>query len=342
MRTDLFTTLFQCAEHPPSHWKLAVSKYSPLQVICTGIVACLAFHSCSVASARAESTPQEALNDLVLQVKNDIHPKLLSTLRQPDGPLRLPTVLKTKVAIEKLRGLPEPPALTYVDSADRYRYIAFLELLIARVEGERIGKHPGIDSKQKRLPYATQALKDIEKARMQTVDAGKPGPGYDKQMLAWMKEDGLEGHLLNLAANAHGIIWEITKSESEKTDAGKFWLEASKTDYGEANPDPGPELAKALGIIDPPNMLTMLWVGLALMALMVVLAVFIPNPTSFQMYVFRVVTALGAGGIGAYLPGPIGFQSTYVTAGGAAAFFAAIYMINPPKLARKLAGNEPV
>ena len=69
-----------------------------------------------------------------------------------------------------------------------------------------------------------------------------------------------------------------------------------------------------------------------------VLAIVIPNPTPFQYWVFRVILALAAAGIGGALPGFITVKLPLLVkgvlhAGGALALFAIIYLVNPPRLA---------
>lgn len=77
--------------------------------------------------------------------------------------------------------------------------------------------------------------------------------------------------------------------------------------------------------------------GVLFLATLLALVVFIPNPTGLQIFVFRVLLALCAGVIGGALIG--GFLELKgkvaqfsVTAGGAAAFFLIVYLVNPPEL----------
>ncbi len=74
-------------------------------------------------------------------------------------------------------------------------------------------------------------------------------------------------------------------------------------------------------------------IGVGLVLVMLVIAFLIPDPTSFQLLVFRVILALGAAGVGALIPGFIELKyRDWIRAGGAAAFFALVYLINPPEL----------
>ena len=66
---------------------------------------------------------------------------------------------------------------------------------------------------------------------------------------------------------------------------------------------------------------------------MLIVAIAIPQPTATQWFVFRVVLALAAAGIGAVIPGLIVVNvSKTVRAGGAIALFVLVYTLNPPQL----------
>lgn len=77
--------------------------------------------------------------------------------------------------------------------------------------------------------------------------------------------------------------------------------------------------------------------GVSFIIVMLYIAISFPNPTDFQIFIFRVVLALSASGIGAVIPGFINLEMTkeklmLVRAGGAIALFLLIYLINPPAL----------
>ncbi|WP_342148507.1 hypothetical protein [Methylorubrum sp. SB2] len=74
--------------------------------------------------------------------------------------------------------------------------------------------------------------------------------------------------------------------------------------------------------------------GCVFVLLMLVLALVVPNPTEFTLFVFRVVLALAAAGIGAVLPGLFEVKLPLVRAGGALALAAVVYFVNPPTLLR--------
>lgn len=62
--------------------------------------------------------------------------------------------------------------------------------------------------------------------------------------------------------------------------------------------------------------------GIVFIVLILVIAIFIPNPSSFQYTVFRIVLALAAAGVAAMIPGFISVEvGNAVRAGGAIAVF---------------------
>lgn len=73
--------------------------------------------------------------------------------------------------------------------------------------------------------------------------------------------------------------------------------------------------------------------GVFFILVLLSLAIFIPRPTDFQIFIFRVTLALAAAGIGAVVPGFISVKAgPFVRAGGAIALFVLIFWFNPPKL----------
>jgi tetratricopeptide (TPR) repeat protein len=73
--------------------------------------------------------------------------------------------------------------------------------------------------------------------------------------------------------------------------------------------------------------------GVVFIAVMLFLAVKIPNPSDFQIFVFRTVLGLAAAGIASLIPGFLQIQiAGYLYAGGAIAVFYLVYSVNPPAL----------
>lgn len=76
--------------------------------------------------------------------------------------------------------------------------------------------------------------------------------------------------------------------------------------------------------------------GCVFVVALLMIAIFIPQPTNQQMFIFRVVLALAAAGVGAVIPGFFMIQGEVVKftfqAGGALALFVLVYLLNPPSL----------
>jgi hypothetical protein len=72
---------------------------------------------------------------------------------------------------------------------------------------------------------------------------------------------------------------------------------------------------------------------------LIVIALLIPQPSDFQLFVFRLVLALAAACVGAAIPGSLEVNGTVkqitLRAGGAIALFVIIYLMNPPALAHQ-------
>lgn len=76
--------------------------------------------------------------------------------------------------------------------------------------------------------------------------------------------------------------------------------------------------------------------GVVFISIVIVIALFIPNPTGAQWFILRVVLALSAAGIGAVVPGLIAIDvNPYIRAGGAITLFVIIFRFNPPKLLQR-------
>jgi len=88
--------------------------------------------------------------------------------------------------------------------------------------------------------------------------------------------------------------------------------------------------------------------GLTFLCLLLIIALFTPHPTTFQIFVFRVVLSLAAAAFGATIPGflqiklPL-LQKGIISAGGALGLFVLIYNVNPPALISDPgSNNEPI
>lgn len=83
--------------------------------------------------------------------------------------------------------------------------------------------------------------------------------------------------------------------------------------------------------------------GVLFVALMLIIVIAIPNPSATQWFVFRVVLALAAAGVGAVIPGLVVVNvSKVVRAGGAIALFVLVYLLNPPQLVVPAPHSTPI
>ncbi len=82
-------------------------------------------------------------------------------------------------------------------------------------------------------------------------------------------------------------------------------------------------------------------IGIIWMLIIFVTILIKPNPSDSQMYVFRVILAIAAAGIGGIIPGFINIEygtigEVLITAGGAIVLFIIVYLLNPPKVFQSL------
>lgn len=73
--------------------------------------------------------------------------------------------------------------------------------------------------------------------------------------------------------------------------------------------------------------------GVVLVGVLIVMAVFVPEPTGFQYAIFRIVLALAAAGVAVFIPGLLNVTlGREVTASGALAVFVVVYFFAPAQL----------
>jgi hypothetical protein len=74
--------------------------------------------------------------------------------------------------------------------------------------------------------------------------------------------------------------------------------------------------------------------GIVGLAVILTIALLIPEPTLFQYQVFRIILALAAGGAASMIPGVLKLQiPSFITGGGALAVFVVVYFYSPAQLA---------
>jgi hypothetical protein len=74
-----------------------------------------------------------------------------------------------------------------------------------------------------------------------------------------------------------------------------------------------------------------LW-GVAFILMLVVIALFVPNPTPFQYTIFRIVLALAAAGFTNYIEGMLNIKWKFVRATGPLAVFFVVFWFAPAAL----------
>jgi hypothetical protein len=301
------------------------------------------FEQTTAASETHSETASRRFTTLADNVKANIMPELHAALREPSGKNRDAFVEHATEAIAKLCALPSPPQLHWVESSERFGLMSYLELGLARTAGERIANRQtniGADENQFRRLHAQKALEDIGMATSHLIKAKAAPPSEVPDLLASLIANDWPGFLLHMEANAHAILWVGGAGADHRRMATNLWQQASQTPYAVKFKTPTPELLSALTPdLAEPRSLVPLWVGASLMALVTIAAFFHKRPTSFQYYVYRLVAALGAGGIGAVLPGTLHVRFTGADAGGALALFLLVYRVNPAALVHDMAGN---
>ncbi|MGV8073616.1 MAG: DUF4019 domain-containing protein [Syntrophobacteraceae bacterium] len=82
--------------------------------------------------------------------------------------------------------------------------------------------------------------------------------------------------------------------------------------------------------------------GCVFITVILIIALFKPNPTPFEYTVFRIIIALAAAGVGAILPGfmQVRFKN-WLRAGGALALFIVVYFFAPVPIPDPGPGTEP-
>jgi hypothetical protein len=87
---------------------------------------------------------------------------------------------------------------------------------------------------------------------------------------------------------------------------------------------------------------TSLWVGIGLIAAILLLVIFIPCPSASQYFIFRIIIAIAAAGLTAVIPGTFNINlANGIKGGGALAIFAVVYFFDPAStVAENKCGQE--
>jgi hypothetical protein len=80
--------------------------------------------------------------------------------------------------------------------------------------------------------------------------------------------------------------------------------------------------------------------GIAFLIILLAIAIFVPDPTEFQIFIFRTVLALAGGAFATIVSGfihiHVKWQKFAIRAGAGLAVFVIIYLLNPPKLIKNV------
>ncbi|MDD3371340.1 MAG: hypothetical protein PHE27_05890 [Alphaproteobacteria bacterium] len=157
-------------------------------------------------------------------------------------------------------------------------------------------------------------------------------PGLSRSDLPcfWL-EDKTGGHAIIRLPSSRNDLNQCVRAMSDAAEQGKSVKEIKK------------EVEKALGSNNTSAKESFMSkhlerilasaFGVFFVAVMLVLAVCFPEPSPFQIFVFRVVLAIAAAGFGALTPGFLEVKvSNMLRAGGALAIFVAVYFFNPATL----------
>ncbi|WON75237.1 DUF4019 domain-containing protein [Nitrosospira sp. Is2] len=89
-----------------------------------------------------------------------------------------------------------------------------------------------------------------------------------------------------------------------------------------------PKASRISGTLDI-NVLLSFVFGVVFITAILIFAVWIKDPSAFQLWTFITVLALSAGGVGAVIPGILNVDLPYVKAGGALALFTMVFLMKP-------------
>jgi hypothetical protein len=149
------------------------------------------------------------------------------------------------------------------------------------------------------------------------VPGAKPGripPYYQKQGVRI---------LTNLETQLQAEVVEKPPGEKIRETQG---IETAKSLHSTAHADSHQQLYVKLAFA----------FGVVFIAIILAIAVLIPEPTSFQFNIFKTVLALAGAGVAAVIPGILNVKiSTWITAGGALAVFVVLFFYSPASLAVK-------
>ncbi|MDP2128308.1 MAG: hypothetical protein Q8K97_13125 [Pseudohongiella sp.] len=144
----------------------------------------------------------------------------------------------------------------------------------------------------------------------------------------------LKGALEHPSPGAYANMQRMTKEYLPKSQWQRLEVIFNENEL----PTSGFDYAGANDLNETPNwqLITGLVVGVFFALIILVSAIFIPNPTSTQFFIFRGVFAISLAAIAALIPGLLNvesrFQKLSIKATGAIAVFFVVWALNPPAL----------
>lgn len=217
-------------------------------------------------------------------------------------------------------------------------------------------KHPGNrDSVVERLEALNDGIARKEVALEDAISIVRRCAQAPEWMDALMRAVGARDQGTIFFTNAERVLETIKKelADMKKTpalaDESKPTAPVDKEETGVMSVDvpPSPATGQASPLAPAqqfPETPAAIWekiaafaFGVVFLIFMIVIAIFIKDPTPFQYTFFRVAMSLAAAGVGAVIPGLIQLEVDQkhlplIRAGGAIALFVLVYLFNPPKL----------
>jgi hypothetical protein len=163
-----------------------------------------------------------------------------------------------------------------------------------------------------------------EVIRSESSAGGKfPGLKFQDLPCLWVADDRGGRAIINLPSEP-AKIGEYVRAMADvcrqTKDAHEIKARVLKAVIKEGEPDVSKSTERLIALV----------CGVAFIALLLVIAIFIPNPSSFQYTIFRIVLSLAAAGFVSMTPGFITAQvGNWVRGGGALAVFVVVYFFSP-------------
>ncbi|WP_047552190.1 hypothetical protein [Methylotenera sp. G11] len=144
----------------------------------------------------------------------------------------------------------------------------------------------------------------------------------------------LKASLVKPDVNSYANMQRMTKEYLQK----ETWQTLEQQYRASSLPVAGFKMKEAKDLKETPKwqLITGLVIGVLFALVILVLVVFIPNPTLSQFFVFRGLFAISLAAVAAIIPGLLNVESRFnqfsVKATGAIAVFILVWMLNPPAL----------